>query len=350
MRLMLVLVLMVAAFAARAATLDEAIAAWLADDDAKALPALSALAKAGDDDAMLALGVIEPRAWEGPYVLGLDRAQRIALLRRPGGLSGESWLAGVTARRPLAEAVLQARQKGDPWPLMALGQADAARGALAMAFNQNPSSLAENDRQTEIPDALRGLVWRGAALRLSRTAYPTPPSPDVERRLRGVIAQAFAPEWSGSLQQMLLFSVEPDLGVGIPVPQAASLAGRVLRQGRLLAEGDTRFRSASEPARDRALAAARTLLTTAPEAATVRQICTPSCEQTLDSCVETLWSLTGGADAQAHLHTPLDALIPQDRYVGSPRHRGDMIRMAQKRFKTAPPGIDACAAKLVFGG
>ncbi|MDP3407202.1 hypothetical protein [Bosea sp. (in: a-proteobacteria)] len=350
MRIMLVLVLMVAAVAARAAPLDDAISAWLADDDAVALPALSALAQAGDDDAMLALGVIEPRAWEGPYVQGLDRAQRIAVLRRPGGLSGESWLASVTVRRPLAEAVLQARQKGDPWPLMALGQTDAARGALAMAFNQNPSSLAESAWQRDVPDALRGLVWRGAALRLARTVYPTPPSPDVERSLRAVVAQAFAPEWSGSLQQMLFFSGEPDLGVGIPVPQAASLVGRVLRQGRLLAEGDTRFRSASEPARDRALAAARTLLTTAPEAAAVRQFCTPSCEQTLDSCVETLWSLTGGADAQAHLHTPLDALIPQNRYVGSPRHRGDMIRMAQKRFRTAPPGIDACAAKLVFGG
>jgi hypothetical protein len=350
MRIMLVLVLMVAAFAARAATLDEAIAAWLADDDAVALPALSALAHAGDDDAMLALGVIEPRAWEGPYVLGLERAQRIALLRRPGGLSGESWLASVKARRPLAEAFIEAQQKSNPWPLMALGQSDAARSALAIAFNQNPSSLAESDRQMEIPGELRGLVWRGAALRLAQTAYPTRPSPDVERRLRGVIAQAFAPEWSGSLQQMLFFSGEPDLGVGIPVPQAASLVGRVLRQGRLLAEGDTRFRSASEPARERALAAARTLLTTAPEAAAVRQFCTPSCEQTLDSCVETLWSLTGGADAQAHLHTPLDALIPQHRYVGSPRHRSDMIRMAQKRFRTAPPGIDACAAKLVFGG
>eukprot|EP01031_Cornospumella_fuschlensis_P043436 gene43436-53099_t len=59
MRIMLVLVLMVAAFAARAATLDEAIAAWLADDDAKALPALSALAQAGGNitRAARALGV-----------------------------------------------------------------------------------------------------------------------------------------------------------------------------------------------------------------------------------------------------------------------------------------------------
>ena len=351
MRIILTLALILAAaLPLRAAPLDDALAAWLADDDATSLQALSALANAGDEDAMLVLGVIEPRAWQGDYVMGLERAQRIALLRRPGGLSGESWLHGVKARRPLAEAFEAAQQKSDPAPLLALGQIDAARTALAMAFNHTPGSLAEIDAKSRLPNEMRFWVWWGAALRLWPAAYPTPPVPEMAGRLRTAVAEALSPEWTGSLQQMLFFSVDTNILAGIPVPQAANLVGRILRKGRIAVEGDVRFRDASVPAREQALASARTILMTAPEAAAVRQFCKASCEQTLDTCVETLWAVTGGADGQTFMHTPLDAVIPQQAYLGSPRHRGDMIRIARKRFPTIAPGsIDACGAKLMFG-
>lgn len=350
MRIILACILILLAQPLRAAPLDDAIAAWLAEDDATALPALSALARAGDEDAMLALGVIEPRTWESDYVRGLDRTQRIALLRKPGGLSGESWLKSVKGRRALAEAFELAQQKGDPWPLVALGQIDAARPALATAFNQNPASLAESHTGHALPREMRFWVWWGAAIRLSPVAYPTPPSPEATLRLRAALAEALSPEWTGSLQQMLFFSLDAAMMAGLPVPQAASLTGRVLRKGRIAAEGDVAFKNASEAARERALESARAILMTAPEAASVRNFCTASCADTQPACVEAVWAMTGGADIQLFLHTPLDAVIPQQSYLGSPRHRGDMVRLARKRFPgAAPAGVDACGARLLLG-
>ena len=351
MRIILTLALILAAaLPLRAAPLDDAIAAWLAGDDATSLPALSALAKAGDEDAMLALGVIEPRTWQGDYVPSLERTQRIALLRKPGGLSGESWLHGVKARRPLAEAFEAAQQKRDPAPLLALGQIDAARTALAAAFNHTPASLAELDARSRLPNEMRFWVWWGAAVRLWPAAYPTPPAPEAVGRLRVAVAEALSPEWTGSLQQMLFFSVDVGGLAGIPVPTAANLVGRVLRKGRIAADGDVAFKTASAPAREQALATARAILMTAPEAKPVRDFCTASCTETREACVETLWALTGGAEIQTFLHTPLDALIPQQAYLGSPRHRADMVYIARKRFPTVAPGnVDACGAKLVFG-
>ncbi len=351
MRILLALALIFSAVCPlRAAALDDAIAAWLAGDDAVALPALSALAKAGDEDAMLALGVIEPRVWQGDYVSALERAQRIALLRKPGGLSGESWLNSVKARRALAEAFEAAQQKSDPAPLLALGQIDAARTALAMAFNHRPESLAEFDAGSRLPNEMRFWVWWGAAVRLWPAAYPTPPAPEAAGRLRAAVAEALSPEWTGSLQQMLFFSVDVGGLAGIPVPTAANLIGRVLRKGRIAAEADVAFKTASAPAREQALTSARAILMTAPEAKPVRDFCAASCAATREACVETLWTLTGGAEIQTFLHTPLDTLIPQQAYLGSPRHRGDMVHIARKRFPAgAPANLDACGAKLMLG-
>ncbi len=350
MRIILAFILLLSALPLRAAPLDEAIAAWLSDDDATALPALSALANAGNEGAMLALGVIEPRTWDSDYVKGLDRTQRIALLRKPGGLSGESWLKSVKARRELAEAFEVAQQKGDPKPLLALGQIDAARPALARVFNENPASLAEGAVGSALPKEMRFWVWWGAAMRLSPTVYPTPPSPETAERLRAVLAEALSPDWTGSLQQMLFFSLDYARMAGVPVPQAANLAGRALRRGRIGVEGDAPFRDASQGAREQALESARAILMTAPEAAAIRNFCTASCADTQPACVEAVWAMTGGAEIQPFLHTPLDALIPQQSYLGSPRHRGDMARLARKRFPgAAPASLDACGARLLLG-
>lgn len=73
--------------------LDAAIEAWLADDDAAALPALSRAAKAGDPEAMALLSrteAVTPPGGETPFYRGLGRHERAELLRGPEGLSGTS--------------------------------------------------------------------------------------------------------------------------------------------------------------------------------------------------------------------------------------------------------------------
>jgi hypothetical protein len=83
------------------------VAAWLDDDDQTALPALAKLAHEANRAAPVQLGRIATRPM-GPWLAGLDRKERNALLRAPGGLSGTSWLkVAAEAGEPLAGLFVQ---------------------------------------------------------------------------------------------------------------------------------------------------------------------------------------------------------------------------------------------------
>ncbi len=87
--------------------------AWLADDDAAALPALSALAGEGNRAAQVLLGLIDlmPQT-HGPWLAARPRDARIALLRAPGGISGRSWLGEAAAEVPLARLWIERLEAG----------------------------------------------------------------------------------------------------------------------------------------------------------------------------------------------------------------------------------------------
>jgi hypothetical protein len=143
--------------------MDTALAAWLADDDATALSALTAMAQAGDERAMLFLGAVEARAAPTYWLLALDRKTRNALLRQPGGLSGHTWLDAVVAARPMADALMAATRDFDPGPLIALGQMSAAQTAVLRMLYNDPGKAALIDAVTPMPNGLRHLIWTEAA-------------------------------------------------------------------------------------------------------------------------------------------------------------------------------------------
>lgn len=73
----------------------KAVKAWLDDDDPGSLPTLSKLATEGNTAARYLLGQIERTTHFGSetqFARTLDREQRIALFRSPGGLFGTSWI------------------------------------------------------------------------------------------------------------------------------------------------------------------------------------------------------------------------------------------------------------------
>jgi hypothetical protein len=75
---------------------EKAVEAWLNDDDPGSLPILSKLAMEGNNAAQYLLGQIERTTHfsaETPYTRTMDRKQRIALFRSPGGLAGTSWVS-----------------------------------------------------------------------------------------------------------------------------------------------------------------------------------------------------------------------------------------------------------------
>ena len=85
-----------------------AIDAWLAGDEASAIPALARLAADGNSAARIHLGLIDSTpAYQGDWLTALPRADRIALLRAPGGISGRNWLREAAPTEPLARVWLQ---------------------------------------------------------------------------------------------------------------------------------------------------------------------------------------------------------------------------------------------------
>ena len=173
--------------------IEQAIGYWLANDDAAAFPALSALAEGGDERAMLFLGAIEPRSLDSAFLAGLDRETRNRMLRAPGGLSGKSWLSRVTSDTGLASALLAARS-GDPTPLLALNQLHAASEGVLATYNAAPWSLVGIDRVTPVPETLRHLVWHGADLALSTEISGLTLSADQQAEYRAALAEAAEPQ------------------------------------------------------------------------------------------------------------------------------------------------------------
>lgn len=101
MKLWLALVVGMSALSARAEgtgqsepAVQSAITQWLSGQEDVALPALSGLAGSGNVAAQTLLGLIDITAsFQGQWLASLPRAERIALMRQPGGLSGRGWLS-----------------------------------------------------------------------------------------------------------------------------------------------------------------------------------------------------------------------------------------------------------------
>ncbi len=97
-----------------------ALAAWLNGDEAAALPAFAVLAWAGNTEAQILLARIDTGdMWQGDWLRSQSRAARIALMRRTGGLSGQSWMEVAAPNAP--RAALWSR----------LGSVEAAPGIIA---------------------------------------------------------------------------------------------------------------------------------------------------------------------------------------------------------------------------
>lgn len=85
-----------------------AVESWLNGNDLEALEALPSLSRDGNPAAQIVLAGIATRGSFHSHVTSeLDRAERIALLRVTGRLSGKSWLTIAENTEPLATALRQ---------------------------------------------------------------------------------------------------------------------------------------------------------------------------------------------------------------------------------------------------
>ena len=123
--------------------MQAALRGWLAGNEADALPAFAKLATDGDVSARLWLGQIDSfAALQGEWLGQLTRAERIAVLRQPGGFSGRHWMNAATLQTdPIAIAWAQLWDTGTGVQIILdfarLGETRAARfAALTLARRQ----------------------------------------------------------------------------------------------------------------------------------------------------------------------------------------------------------------------
>lgn len=137
----------------------EAVQAWLDGKDLAALRSLSDQAQQGNSAAQILLASIASRSSFHAHVTsGMDRKERISLLRKPGGLSGKSWLTEAQNSEPLALALLQVGKFKEKAPAIAvlieLGEPITAMlAAQTMLHNGEGADLVEvlQGRDSKLP-------------------------------------------------------------------------------------------------------------------------------------------------------------------------------------------------------
>lgn len=290
-----------------AGPIEDAISYWLDDNDAEALPILSGMALAGDEDAQLLLGQIEaivPPGAGSPFVSALSRRDRINLLRSSGGLSGKSWLR-VRAENgdDLATALLASRlPDADMDVVRALlqgGEHEAAQKLAWEIFDRGRwdeiFALAPDDPLLEQLDFV---LWM-------RAYFASPPTANNWNWLD----QTPATGRSGGM--MMISLVAPVLAPHLQPSEEMREYSIAMRgfPAELIESGNMHNAAtvmANQVENDANLA-------------TVHAYCAQTCPTTQGYCALQVIAQVGGADNINVADSPLERLIPQDEFMTSPR-------------------------------
>lgn len=276
--------------------LQRAVDLWLEGDDARALPMLSELAASGNSEARLLLARIETGdLGPSPYRQALSREQSRELFRQMDWAPfGRSWLAVEAAEgNELAQALLQSKR---PVPnltlvenLIEMGEPEASdyptRIIALYGDDGMRQSLLDNDR------AMQDLRPYLSYLLL-----------EPEPRGDGIAA---------------LRHIQPD-PVDVQSVPTLGMAG-LLALG--LGYGDV---SPDNPWRP----AVEDWLMTSKATRPIAGLCNAECPQETRACAFAFLALSGGYFEAIRYDSPLETVIPQDRFLDSPRARLMVLRRA----------------------
>jgi len=252
-----------------AAGFRTAVTLWLADDEAAALPELAQLAAGGNTSAQMMLALIDKTpALQGPWLARLPRAERIALMRAPGGMSGTSWMHAAAGAEPSAGLWLRLWNVSAPASLALdfarLGELRAARATLVTLAARDVRGFAGIADDPDYPASLLSLAWRESGV-----------DPTAEA--------AFAALHPGD-------------------PQREAVTG----------------------ARD---AAARVdWLLSAPEAGAVAAFCAAQCPGSIGACALAVEDALGSARTLLVFGSPSERLIEAGVFHASPRGQAALLR------------------------
>ena len=265
---------------------------WLQGDDLDALQQMTELAHSSNTSAQILLALIDKTsALPGPDLAGLSRADRIALLRDSGGISGRNWMHAAAQNSALAHTWLAL------WQME--GGAELGR---RFAWLSEPRATRE---------ALLTVVSRTEA------GFPA-----------GIRAQDWYPASLGYLTEDRVVT-PADLA---HLPQNHPLQALV---GPPLSVTQTRDWLAIDQL-----------------AAPLRFACDSQCSETRDDCIAALYFAVGGYSALLVMGSPVASLISDDDFVKSPRGIGSVARRIMLRHSARTrmtllrklADLDQCAA------
>ncbi|MFD1912328.1 hypothetical protein [Halodurantibacterium flavum] len=281
---------------------QEALEAWLADDEETALPALAELARGGNTAAQILLALIDKSPeLQGPWLARLPRRERVPMMRDSGGISGHSWIHAAAGSSPLAEHWQATWAVDTPHSVIggfsALGEGRAARAAAITIAARERRGFAELADDPHYPHALRYFIWR---------------------------------EWAGKPEHL----------------------ARLTEEIMSLPEGDPQRDLMGEPSDPAALA---DWLMTAAETRPIAIFCTARCGATAPACAQAAARALADPLLVMSQGSPAEALVDTERFAESPRGQAALLRRvllgSSARMRPAMlarlSDIDACFAEQV---
>lgn len=281
--------------------------AWLGgEDDLAALQAFSTLANANNRAAQIFLGRIGQTPHLTTHITeGMARADRIALLRSPGGLSGRSWMEAAAVDVPLAQAFIDNAVQADRiTSIRTLFRAEeiafATRSLPGLLAHGPVDSLAALEDLDVMPDEARIYMISNFSIQTFWASGQRIQTPDPLR--------------DGSQPELAL--------VWLPISPA---------QWR-----DDSARRAV------ALDASPRIESLAP----IHALCQRACPDEVLNCTATGASLIAQTNGPFPFASPTESLIPTATYWGSPRFDADVMRLlnafADPDQQTAYVEMNAC--------
>ena len=323
--------------------LESAVTAWLNGDDTTSLPALSALANAGNETAGIFLARIErSSSLTSEYVQSLTRKQRIALFRSPGGLSGTSWLSILNETNPLAQAFLDSKNINTRLAgliqLMEFGERRASLVAYLAYYNAGDlEPFVERSTETGLPPELEQIAEGIRRVNQNETVLGW-------RQMLGV-------NWLHPIQlpNNVTFNIlgeDPARSWEVDAFLNATLLPALERKEAVaLING---FVLENFPNRQLSIPVIDAWLSQSPATNRIHQTCSQICPAEIGACSRAAYAqipLYGGIE----LGSPMETLIPDERYFSSPRANLDLTSawVDNSLFQEMALSDSACFADFI---
>ncbi|MEX0368597.1 MAG: hypothetical protein AB3N22_21245 [Ruegeria sp.] len=279
--------------------LEQAVDLWLQGNDQQSLLMLADLARSGNADARLLLARIETNdLGPSPYRVSLPSAEARALFRHvpKGTVFGRTWLFMEAAvENELAQALMQAvRPEPDPNLIVELNRLGERQAT------DYPTRIIALYGSQEMKEALRQ-------------------SPDLVPELRPYLDYLIGPpEPRGDGIAALRHITAGQEPVSADDPETLGMAGILaLGYGYGDISASNRWRSAVEG-----------WLLSAQATQPIADLCTSQCGSEAPSCAFAFLALLGGYYEVIRVDSPLEKLVPQERFLNSPRARLMVLRKA----------------------